>query len=407
MTFYEAAVEILRGAGRPLHYKKITALSLERDLLTHVGRSPEQTMEARLSQEVAKSSEDSLIRAVRPGVYQLREDVDPADARQTIQLREIEDADDDDDDKDDEDSKPAAKADDNDEGERKSSRSRRRRKRRRPRRDDDDQGKAKTRSSNDDDSDDGDDIDAAGDLADQVARRLADGKTISLRDIANELNKTAYQDIPSLGSTALRRALELANDRRARAGRPPIFTEVGREKWTLAAATDDDLARSYAALDRWQSQHSDLLQKRLEDLLKSRSDEQLLGIVSLVMERLGYIELDRHNPVDEELATFSASFPMGLTDEQIAVRVCTAKRRAKRADVTSFRGSLNLYQATRGILVAPGGCDKSAVEQTEVPNVAQIDIVDAEALAQLMMRTGVGLVSFSVEATCLDDAFFS
>ena len=48
MTFTEAAVEILRLVGRPLHYKKITELAIERNLLSHVGKAPELTMSSRL-----------------------------------------------------------------------------------------------------------------------------------------------------------------------------------------------------------------------------------------------------------------------------------------------------------------------------------------------------------------------
>jgi len=53
MTFYEAAIEVLRGEGRALHFKKITANAVRRNLLSHVGRTPEQTMEARLTQEAS------------------------------------------------------------------------------------------------------------------------------------------------------------------------------------------------------------------------------------------------------------------------------------------------------------------------------------------------------------------
>ncbi|MEM9866034.1 MAG: winged helix-turn-helix domain-containing protein, partial [Myxococcota bacterium] len=49
MTFTEAAVEILRLVGKPLHYKKITEIAIERNLLSHVGKTPEITMSSRLA----------------------------------------------------------------------------------------------------------------------------------------------------------------------------------------------------------------------------------------------------------------------------------------------------------------------------------------------------------------------
>jgi hypothetical protein len=41
MTFLEAAIELLRQAGKPLSYKELTELAVKRDMLTQVGRTPE------------------------------------------------------------------------------------------------------------------------------------------------------------------------------------------------------------------------------------------------------------------------------------------------------------------------------------------------------------------------------
>ena len=87
MTFYEAAVEVLREAGRPLHYKKITENAIRRSLLSHVGKTPEETMHARLQQEVKKPGGIALIEQARPGVFALKAGVDPADAKETLSFR--------------------------------------------------------------------------------------------------------------------------------------------------------------------------------------------------------------------------------------------------------------------------------------------------------------------------------
>lgn len=74
MTFYEAAVEVLRRTGRPLHFKKITEAALRDQLLSHVGKTPEATMEDRLDQETKKEDASWIVRT-RPGVYMLRAEV--------------------------------------------------------------------------------------------------------------------------------------------------------------------------------------------------------------------------------------------------------------------------------------------------------------------------------------------
>lgn len=73
MTFTEAAAHVLRLVGKPLHYKEITDVAIERGLLSHVGKSPEVTMGARLAAQVKKSSKDNPIARVKPGVFALSE----------------------------------------------------------------------------------------------------------------------------------------------------------------------------------------------------------------------------------------------------------------------------------------------------------------------------------------------
>lgn len=73
MTFTEAAAEVLRMAGKPLHYKEITELAIEKNLLSHVGKSPEVTMGARLAALLKKEDKDNPIIRVKPGVFALRD----------------------------------------------------------------------------------------------------------------------------------------------------------------------------------------------------------------------------------------------------------------------------------------------------------------------------------------------
>jgi hypothetical protein len=73
MTFTEAAAQVLRLIGKPLHYKEITDVAIERNLLSHVGKSPEVTMGARLAALVKKGDKENPLVRVKPGVFALRE----------------------------------------------------------------------------------------------------------------------------------------------------------------------------------------------------------------------------------------------------------------------------------------------------------------------------------------------
>src|SRR5579859_1661740 len=73
MTFIEAAAEVLRKAGKPLHYKEITELAIAGNLLSHVGKTPEVTMSHRLTSAIKKDDKDIPIVKLKPGVFALRE----------------------------------------------------------------------------------------------------------------------------------------------------------------------------------------------------------------------------------------------------------------------------------------------------------------------------------------------
>jgi restriction endonuclease Mrr len=72
MTFTEAAEVVLRQIGKPLHFKKITQLAIEQNLLSHVGKTPEITMSTRLTTMIKKDKGDAPIIRVKPGVFALR-----------------------------------------------------------------------------------------------------------------------------------------------------------------------------------------------------------------------------------------------------------------------------------------------------------------------------------------------
>ena len=71
MTFIEAARAVLDQEGRPLRSREIAEKAVASGLLSHVGKTPVQTMSARLSATVAK--DNSPFVRIRPGVFGLTE----------------------------------------------------------------------------------------------------------------------------------------------------------------------------------------------------------------------------------------------------------------------------------------------------------------------------------------------
>lgn len=68
MTFLEAAVVVLRREAKPLHFREITRQAIALDLLSHIGKAPEQAMQTRLAAAARRSQDPEVIRK-GPGIY--------------------------------------------------------------------------------------------------------------------------------------------------------------------------------------------------------------------------------------------------------------------------------------------------------------------------------------------------
>ncbi|HZY02893.1 MAG TPA: winged helix-turn-helix domain-containing protein, partial [Anaeromyxobacteraceae bacterium] len=73
MTFTEAAVEVLRREGKPLHFKKIAEIAIRENLLDHVGKIPEETMADQLAAHCRQPRTERRVAAVQPGTFALVE----------------------------------------------------------------------------------------------------------------------------------------------------------------------------------------------------------------------------------------------------------------------------------------------------------------------------------------------
>jgi len=71
VDFKVASREVLEEVGHPLHYTDITEIALQSGYLESAGRTPQNTMRARLSVDV-RDNPDTLFVQVAPGVYGIK-----------------------------------------------------------------------------------------------------------------------------------------------------------------------------------------------------------------------------------------------------------------------------------------------------------------------------------------------
>jgi len=73
-TFKDIAYKILNESGKPLHYKDITKIALEKGLMT-TGKTPEATMYAVLIVDINSKKDKSLFTKTAPSVFGLNENI--------------------------------------------------------------------------------------------------------------------------------------------------------------------------------------------------------------------------------------------------------------------------------------------------------------------------------------------
>ncbi len=72
MNVLQAAEQVLKEAGEPLHYQEITRRMLQRQLWTTQGKTPDQTVSASITTDISKYGSSSRFQRTAEGMYALR-----------------------------------------------------------------------------------------------------------------------------------------------------------------------------------------------------------------------------------------------------------------------------------------------------------------------------------------------
>jgi len=455
MTFTEAAVEVLRSVGKPLHYKKITEIAIERNLLSHVGKTPETTMSSRLATMVKKDRGDAPILKVKPGVFALREfpeDVvegteaaapeateQGADLEEVVAAEEAAEVEEETStaaqelpgadvfpEEDDDDELILANLDDD-------SREGRKPRKRRPRR------------RRDRDSDNGSSTDArperrstsrgstsrgstsrsrsrkepqapatrAAEAGEPVGRDLSDAIETALRG-GNRQARTLVQvaealiDMGRLSGTAallaptLGAAIRGDNAKRRASGGRPRFRDgdslVSLLEWDLPNEVVNAERDAIRAADRQRQGVYRALIKRLRDL----PDGALLELLATWLNAVGVHSL---RAVRAEAGDFSLAGTLrrGPEETPLAITIYRGRQPISNDAVVALRGGLHHFDHARmGWVVTLGQVRDSTIGEAHAEGAAPCAIFDGDALAASMEEVGVGIQRASLPLAVLD-----
>ncbi len=407
MTFTEAAVEVLRRAGKPLHYKEIADLAVRENLLSHVGQDPEVTMGQRLA-AMAKRDEDRKVVAVAPdGVFALVEWNVPPEAVVEPVVPPMAPPETDEPQYRSEEREPrpihaqarrrlAELQAEHEEGYEEVEAERRRQ----------DQARAKGQRR-------------FPPPAEVIFEALAQRQSgAPLAELAQQLghkhllSDALARDLPSLVAALLE-----DNRRRTEAGRKPAFIVDG-ERVTLVEFPPPTALPELAEI---RAPHGGARPMSAAQLVA----EGRRAVVRALRRRLAELDtsafenlcsslLDKMGMRDVRVAKRSKEGPLylarqrrGVSDLRVAVKLVRGGREISRGDVQELRKDLAHYSAQMGLVLAPGEAGRDARGEASAAGQAPVALYAGEALPEELIALRVGVTVQTVDVPDMDEAFFA
>ncbi len=461
MTFIEAAEFILRAAKRPLHYKKITDIAIGHNLLSHVGKTPEVTMSARLAMLSKNESEQSQFVRVKPGVFGLREfseavlnanypendfEIDLGEIPMNASAHTAEAANEPADlgdapvanaegaiDQDDEPLLGSAEDDSEDDATqigRNGGRRRRRRGRGRGREREEGasaEGGANYTTRETEASADDDDYDRRGYDADSDAD-VPDNTLVgqSLADAVYLIMSTGPRQATSVArvTEALVRKGRLAGSVEALAPTvaAAIRADISQRKLTVQRPRFRFASRDRLLLVDWSLSREALRFEREVDLFANKQKREVRDIFCRKLEGLpmaAFAELVAtwlnaegvsalravrpREPREWQALHLAGCWTLGLSETRVAVVVIRDRRPVSAKVIMEIRGSIHHYAEASSIwLVTTGSFAADAIEEAKVPGAVQCVLFDGAQLAKAMERFGIGIRTYNVVLDFID-----
>src|SRR5512138_1048832 len=380
MTFTEAAIEVLRREGKPLHFGKIAEIAIRENLLDHVGKVPEETMAGQLAAHCRLPATDRALMPVQPGTFALVEwglEEDPAgleglvepppEAEPSYRSRERHPVP----------SRDLARATGRDgRGRRREEEERRGRK-----------------------------FPPPAEVAYEILAGA--GRPLGLTEIAAQgaerlLMPDAF--VREVGS--LRAALTEDNRRRESGGRKSLF-EIDGETVTLVAQPEPgERAAAPVAAARAPSTPQELRRAGLAALrrrLRECDGPTVEHVAGALLEKLGFREL-KVAKRGREHVVYTARRRMGLGDVRHGIRILRGGGDVARREVGDLRRDLGHYGAQIGMILSAGDAARDARGDAGAAGQLPVLLLCGEALAEAFVDAGLGCVPVVVPD--VDDAFF-
>ena len=406
MTFTEAAVEVLRRAGKPLHYAEIANISVRDNLLSHVGQDPEVTMGQRLAAMAKREDERKVVAVAPEGTFALTEwNVPPEVVIEAVPPPTVPE----------ESKEPPYRP------------------REREPRPIHAQARRRMEVLQAEHEEGSEEVENERRRAQKGQRRFPPPAEVVFEALAqkqagallgelaedllkrNLLSDALVHDLPSLVQALLE-----DNRRRTEAGRKPAFIVDG-ERVTLVEfpppvaageAAPEARAPTTTTLGRPMTSATLAAEGRravVRALRRRVADLETAGfehLCALLLERMGMRDV-RVAKRSKEGPLYLARQRRGVSDLRVAVKLVRGSREISRQDVQELRKDLAHYSAQMGLVLAAGEAGREAKSEASAAGEAPVALYAGDSLPEELIALRVGVTVQLVELADVDEAFFA
>ena len=381
MTFTEAAIEVLRREGKPLHFKKIAEIAIRENLLDHVGKVPEETMADQLAAHCRQPRVERKVVAVQAGTFALVEwglEEDPAGLEGLVGAPV-------------EDELPYRSRERHPVPSREMARSAGRGEGGRARRRDEEERRGRR-------------FPPPAEVAYEILAGA--GRPLALAEIAAQgAERLLMPDAFVRDASSLQAALAEDNRRRETGGRKPLF-QIDAETVTLVAQPEPGERVAPAAAARAPSSAAELRRAALAALrrrLRECDGPTVEHVAGKLLEKLGFRDL-KVAKRGREHVIYTGKRRMGLTDVRHGIRIARGGADAGRREVADLRRDLAHYGAQLGLVITAGEAAREARGEAGAAGQLPVVLLCGEAFAEALAEAGVGCLPVVVPD--VDESFF-
>ena len=382
MTFTEAAIEVLRREGKPLHFKKIAEIAVRESLLDHVGKIPEEVMGGQLVTHCKLPHADRKVVVVQPGTFALVEwglDEDPAGLENMIEVppeAEI----------------PYRPRERHPTPSREIARSTGRGEGRARRREEGEERRGRRYPP-----------------PAEVAYEILAGadRPLTVSEVAAQgAERLLMPDAFVRDTAALAAALAEDNRRRDSAGRRPLFAVDGDQVSLAAQPEPGERAAPVAAVSARPASASEIRRAALAALrrrLRECDPPTVEHVVAALLDRMGVREL-KVAKRGRDHVVYTGRRKLGLLEVRHCVRILRGGGEVGRREVTEVRRDVGNYGAQVGVVVSAGDPAREARGESTAAGQLPVLLLCGDALAEALGENEVGCRPVVVPE--VDEAFF-